>query len=531
MTLDLIIKNSQVLDGTGSKPQKIDVGILGKKIEHIGKLENVTAKRVIDANGLVLSPGFIDVHAHADAALLIDGKHKSGILQGITTEIITPDGIGLAPLSKPNYLQHRQYISGILGLPPKDVDTSSIDAFMRNYHLRTSCNVAMFLGHGPVRLQSAGFADVPLVGNLLKTAMNIVEESMEQGVCGFSTGLSYYPQSYSDTREIVELCKVVARYGLPFSIHLRNHNTDRAIEGGGVLEAIAIAKLSGVKLHIEHYRTQPESAGMLQELLEPVDMAKKEGVDITLETYGYPVGSSYPAQFFPGWVNEGGTDKLLNRLADRKLRKQILKALQTQMPQGVQDNCWTWIGSEQNARFQGMSFSDTAKIRNETVEDMVINMMLEENLTCGFRGLPPESPIIWRQVEADIMQTMQRDDYMIGSDSISVGSMPHPRAWGCFARMLGRLRRRHNIPLPTLIQRVTQNPATRFGLKNRGIIKENAYADITIFDEQHINDTATFEDPMQPPQGIQFVIVNGELTVDNEVYTGALSGEAIRSNS
>ena len=516
-----------MFDGTGAAGSVADVGISGKRIRAVGDLSDASANRIINAHGLAVSPGFIDVHCHSDAAILNDPAYRSGILQGVTTITITPDGIGFAPLSRENFLKHRRYLSGILGLPPEDTDTSSISAFKTNYHQRVSCNVAVFAGHGPIRLESAGFWDIPLQGDSLSRALRLLEESLEQGACGFSTGLSYYPQSYSDSEELVQFCKIAAKYGAPFSIHLRNHNTDRAFNGGGVLEAIEVAKRSGVKLHLEHYRTQPDSAGRLDELLAPVEEAKRSGVDMTMETYGYPVGSSHPPQFLPGWVHEGGVDAMVDRLKDRSLRSRLITEMKKQMPFGVEENTWTVMGSQRNANLQGMSFKDVARSKNESVEEMVINVMMEEGLACGFRANPPHSSAVWRQVEADIMELMRRPDYMIGSDSIPVGPLPHPRAAGCFARMLGRLRRRHGIPLELMIQRATQNPAARFGFKDRGVIREGAFADIAMFDADHLNDRSTFDDPNQPPEGMFFVIVNGQIAVDDEVATGVLAGEAI----
>ena len=527
MSFDVLIRNGLLADGTGVVLHPADVGITSDRITAIGDLANASAGTELEASGQVIAPGFIDVHAHADAALLNDGIHSCGILQGVTTEIITPDGIGFAPLSPTNFALHAQYLSGILGPPPDGVNTSNIASFRQHYHHHTTCNVAMFAGHGPIRIEAAGFEDVPLVGERLATAIRVLEESLEQGACGFATGLSYYPQSYSNSEELIELCKVARKYDAPLSIHLRNHNTARALKGGGVLEAIEVAKVSGVKLHLEHYRTQPPTAGRVEELLAPVEDAIRNGVDITLETYGYPVGSSHPPQFLPGWVHEGGAHAMLARLKDRKLRGTLIEAMKTQMPGGIMANAWTFIGSERNSHLQGRSFQDAAELRGQTVEEMVIDVLAEEEMSAGFRGVPPESITVWRQVEADIMLLMQRKDYMIGSDSIPVGPLPHPRAWGCFARMLGRLRRRHGIPLETMIQRTTQLPAERFGLRDRGVLKQGAFADIVVFDASKLNDRATFEDPQQPAEGVRDVVVNGNFVVKNEKVTGVLAGRAI----
>jgi N-acyl-D-amino-acid deacylase len=190
-------------------------------------------------------------------------------------------------------------------------------------------------------------------------------------------------------------------------------------------------------------------------------------------------------------------------------------------------NVWTHIESERNQQFEGMSFDDVAKIWGISIEQMMARMMVEENLACGMRVAPPQSVALWRQVEDDIMQLMARPDYMVGSDSIPVGGMPHPRAYGCFPRMMGRLRRRHNYPVEQVIQRMTQNPAERFGLTDRGVIAEGKFADLVIFNSDTVTDRATFEDPKVHPEGIPHVIVNGKLAVENEQLTGTMTGYAV----
>ena len=195
MSFDTIISGGTVIDGSGTPGVRADVGISGKEITAVGDLSKAQAGRVIDAAGLTVTPGFIDVHAHSDGALLIDGQHANGIRQGVTTEILCPDGLSYAPLSRDDYLMYRKYLSGILGFPPLDLDMSSIDAFLGNYHLKTSCNVATFIGHGPVRISAVGMNDVPLRGKDMDRAKGMLREGLEQGARGFSTGLSYYPNA------------------------------------------------------------------------------------------------------------------------------------------------------------------------------------------------------------------------------------------------------------------------------------------------------------------------------------------------
>ncbi len=528
MDFDILITGGTVVDGTGAPGFRADMGIKGKQVAAIGGLGDSLAERVIDASGLIISPGFIDVHAHSDGALLVDGQHANGIRQGVTTEIIAPDGLTYPPLPKGTYRLYRQYLSGILGLPPEDLDMSSIEAARKNYHRKTSCNVAMFLGHGPVRLNVMGMTDKPMRGKDLDSARALVRDNMAQGAAGFATGLSYYPQSFSDSGELVELCKVVKESGLPLSIHTRDHNVERAYKGGGIEEALEIGRRSGVKVHVEHYRTQAGNAGQVEKILEPIERAKEDGVDVTLETYPYPVGSSFPCAYFPAPWHEGGPAAILKRMADPVEKKKYVTMLEARPMRGsMAGNLWTWMGSEKNKRLEGMAWDDVAKERGVSIVEMVWDIMLEEELTCGFRGVPPASTRLWRQVEEDVMRLLARPDYMVGSDSIPVGGLPHPRAYGCFPRVVGRLRRRHGYPLEQVVQRVTQNPARRFGLKKRGVLREGHFADIVVFDAARITDLSSFEDPKAHPAGIPFVLVNGKVAVDHERVTGILAGEAV----
>ncbi|MPZ98036.1 MAG: amidohydrolase family protein [Dehalococcoidia bacterium] len=524
--LDLLIRGGTVGDGTGAPPRMADVAIEGGDIVEVAPLPAGEAARVVDATGLIVAPGFIDTHAHSDGALLMDPQHENGIRQGITTEVITQDGMGFAPLSPDNYRLYRRYIAGILGLPPEDLDTSTIEA-MRRAYAGAACNVAMLVPHAAVRLETVGFRDIPLRGGPLDAAKRLLHEGLEQGARGLSTGLSYYPQSYSDTEELVELCRVVAEYGGVYVTHVRNHNTDRAAHGGGIAEALDVGRRSGVKVHVSHYKTAPATAGQPDALMAEVDAAKRDGVDVTLECYPYPVGSTVPGFFMAGEFHEGGPDALLERLTDAAVRPRIIESLRALFPGALATAAWTHVGGEGGAALEGVAFADLARQRDTSIEEMVCDVMVESRLMCGFRYLPPDSVATWRQMDEDVIQLLERDDYMIGSDAIPHGAMRHPRAHGCFPRIVGRLRRRHDVPLERIVQRVTQAPARRFGLDGRGEVRAGMRADLVIFDAERITDLATFDDPRVPPAGVPYVVVNGRMAVDGERCTGVLAGESV----
>ncbi|MBC78404.1 MAG: hypothetical protein CL745_02195 [Chloroflexi bacterium] len=522
---DLIIKNGLLYDGSGEKPKKLDIAITSDKISQIGNFNGTEADKIIDAQGLSVSPGFIDTHSHADFDILKNPQHLYGISQGVTTEILSPDGIGIVPLSKSKSQEHIKYLSGILGHPTEEFDGTSFDEAKKYYHKKSKCNVAVFAAHGPLRLELCGMEDIPLDGDLMKKAKYNLEEAFEQGAAGFSTGLDYYPQTFATTDELIELSKVAASKNKVYSVHLRSHEKDRAFANGGILEAIEVARKSGVSLVVEHYRTVESNAGEIDKLLEPVDKAKKEGIDITMETYSYPVGCTIPLIFFPGAFHLGGFDNVMSILRDKKQREYWEQELLKNSPRhDIEGAMWTSIGNDDLKHYAGLSVKDAAEMDNLSPIQHVMDIMLKTELNCGFRVIPPASISKWRKVEEDIMTLLQRPDYLVGSDSVPVGQVIHPRAYGCFTRILGRLRRRFNIPLELLINRMTKFPADKIGLQGRGQIKENNFADLVIFDADEINDLATFEDPEIVSVGIKQVFVNGKLSYQNKKDIKELNG-------
>ena len=310
----ILIKSPMIYDGTGAPPFVSDILIKNDKIESISNIESTSDRLVIEANGLAASPGFIDTHTHSDGALLNIPQHAHSLRQGVTTEILGQDGLSYAPLSRENYLLNRRYLSGILGLPPKNLDMSSVTAFRENYDRKVSINTAYCIAHGAIRLETVGFNDKPLRDTSLGKAKELVRRGMEEGAVGLATGMSYFPNAWSDTEEIIELCSVVAEFGGVYVTHLRDKNIDRGFGGGGITEALEISKRSGVKLHFSHFRTDENTAGEVANRIEEIDQAISEGVDVSLELYPYPTGSTFPLSFFPSYAHEGGLAGLLEKL-------------------------------------------------------------------------------------------------------------------------------------------------------------------------------------------------------------------------
>ena len=404
---DVLILGGTVVDGTGTPGVPMDVGITTDNIAALGDLSDASGRRTIDATGLTVAPGFIDTHAHSDGALLLDPQHANGLRQGITTEILGQDGLSYAPLSSEDYLMYRRYLSGIYGLPPENIATDSVETFLGNYHNCTAINIAYPIPHGALRISSVGFHDQPLIGDVMKTAKTIVANGMEQGAIGLSTGMSYFPNSWSDTEELIELCQVVAKYGGTYITHLRNVHPERGFGGGGVTEALEIGRRSKVNVHFSHFRTSVEDAGQTAELMEEIDRAKAEGVNCTMELYPYPTGSGYPMMFLPPEVNEGGPDAILESLQDPVSRRRIATQIDEQhIRVAGDDSILTHVPSEQNRHLQGRSISHAAQQRGISPGELICTLLLEEKLTVGFLQAPPADLAGWEQSARDAVDLM-----------------------------------------------------------------------------------------------------------------------------
>ena len=524
---DVLISGGTVVDGTGADGVRADVGVTGQRVEAIGDLSNAPARRMIDATGLTVSPGFIDTHVHCDGVLLIDPQHASSLRQGVTTEILGQDGLSYAPLSAENYKVQRRYLSGILGLPPDDLDMSSVAAFRSNYHEKVSVNTAYPVSHGALRIESVGFRDSPLTGDALEHAKGLLRQGLEEGAVGLATGMSYHPNAWSTTEELVELCKVVAEAGGVYITHLRDVNPDRGFGGGGIPEALEIGRRSGVKVHFSHTRTSVDNAGQVAEVLELIDKGKAEGIDCTLELYPYPTGSTFLVSNLPSWAHDGGPDRVIERLKNPETRAKIVESIESHTRRPLDGSVLSCMPYK-NSDLEGMTVPQIAERRGTSVGEVVCDLLIEEDLAVTFWLAPPDNISAWRQVSRDALEFLSRPDYMVGSDSIPLGSMPHPRGWGTFPRFLGRLRREFGtLSLETMVQRLTDNVARRFGLTERGRIAEGYFADVAVFDAERIIDNATYDDSRQYAAGVPYVLVNGQVAVDHERCTGIFAGQAV----
>ena len=521
MTFDLVIRGGSVIDGSGGPARLADVGVRDGKIEAVDRLGDAEAANTIVADGKVVAPGFIDVHAHSDVMLLADPQHEPKLRQGVTTEVLGQDGLSYAPLSPSNLALYRRYLAGLNTSLDVGWDWSSVAEYKARFDGNVAINTAYLVPHGAVRLEVLGMRDAPLEGDDLKRAQNLVERGMEEWGVGFSTGLAYYPSVYSDTTELIELCRPAAAQGGVFAPHLRSIFRGEPFDP--VQEALEIGRQSGVKLHLTHFGPAWD--------IEMVDQAIAEGLDVTFDAYPYFSGSSMLLALLPAWAHEGGPDAIVQRLSDRDLRRQIEEEVADIR---VANRIESWgdlmishAPSNANRALVGLTIPEATEARGfATCEAFVCEILIEEDLEVGHRMPPPPTDVVEAGNE-EYMRRLAREDYAVGSDSILAGGKPHPRAYGTFPRILGRLHRQYGLSLETIINRMTAFPAGRFGLSDRGLIQSGKAADVVVFDAEQVNDTATYDSPKSFPVGIEHVLVNGQLAVEGGVATGVLAGRAI----
>ncbi len=526
---DLIIANGTVVDGTGAPGNRADVGVTGERIEAIDDLVGAETKRVIDVDGLVVSPGFVDPHTHSDGDLLVDPQHAYGLRQGITTEILGLGGISFAPLSRHNFLMYRRWLAGILGVIPEDVDVSSITALRANYHRKVAINTAYLVPSGAIRIETLGFRSGRFDSSQMKAVARLVQESIEQGAVGFSNTTNNYPGAWNDTGELIEQAKAVRDAGGIYVDASEPLNARRAYgDAEGHPEWLEVARQSEAVMHFAHYRTGPSTAGKVDEIMADRDAARAEGIDFTLDIYPYPTGGTVPVTFLASSFQEGGPDAILKLISDPGQRKiaadDLERDQEPHMIRELESMMLSYVDGDPSV--EGRTLKDVSAERGTSPGETLCALLVENDLKVGYWGIPPEQSV-WSQIDRDAMKILARPDYMVCSDITPAGGKPHPRTFGAYPRFLRFRREIGGLTLEEIVERMTDRPARRYGITDRGRIQKGYFADLTVFDPDVVTDTATYEDPRQYPVGIPYVIVNGQVAVDDEQCTGVLAGQAV----
>ncbi len=530
---DVLITGGRIIDGTGAPWFAGDIGIVGDRIAEVGRLAERSAARTIDATGLYVTPGFIDMLGQSEFNVLVDPRAASKITQGITTEI-TGEGGSIAPLNDRLVAeatpQYEQY--GVA------LDFRTLGDYFTRLETRSrpAINVGSFVGAGGVRAYVIGDVERPATPAELEQMKTLVAEAMEQGALGLSTSLQYVPDRFASTDEIVELATVAARYGGRYLTHQRSESNQII---PSLDEAFAVAERANIPTEVWHLKTAYRANwGRMPEVLQHFRAARARGLDVTANMYPYDRASNGLDACLPLWVREGGTEAMLARLNDPAARERIKRDMEDPAPKDWENQ---WYGSGGGAgvllssvldpalrMWEGKTLDEIGREMGKDPRDAVMDLVIAD------RG---EASVIISIMREDDVRTAIADPMIaIGTDSgaraedgpLSV-SKSHPRAWGSFTKILGTYVRDEGlIPLEDAIRRFTSRPASRMGIHDRGLIRPGLKADITIFDIARVRDRSTFADPTHYSEGIQHVLVNGEAVVSNGAITEARPGQVVR---
>ena len=523
---DLLITGALVIDGSGAPGYHADVAVDAGRIVAIGN-DLPAADRTIDADGLVLSPGFIDMHSHSDLQILVNPDHTAKVSQGVTLEVLGQDGLSFAPINDPTRAVVRRQIAGWNGEPDDfDFSWSTVSGYLDRLDEGIACNAAYLVPQGTLRMMVVGTSNRPATALELATMKQLLADGLRDGAVGMSSGLTYTPGMFASTDELVELCGVVAQYGGYYAPHQRSY-------GKGALEAYAemveVARRSGCALHLTHaVMNFAPNAGRGVELVAMIDEALAAGVDLTTDTYPYLPGATTLAAILPSWSAEGGPDALLARLQDPAARSKITYELEQVGSDGCHGCVVEWdtieIGGVRNpllADAVGHTVAELSKRSGTPAADIFFDMLVGDDLATS----------ILQHVghEENVRAIMQHPSHTGGSDGILVGGKPHPRSWGTFPRYLAHYVRELGVlELADCIHHLTGRPARRLRLPDRGLVRAGYAADLVLFDADKIRDAATFPEPRQEAEGIPYVFVNGVPVIDDSHRTTAHPGHAIR---
>jgi len=528
---DLLITNGRIVDGSGGPGYRADVAVQGDRIVRIGNLQRAKAKRVIDARGLVVAPGFIDMLGQSETYVLIDPRVMSKVMMGVTTEI-TGEGDSIAPMSERLIKEQEDFLRRF----DLKIDWRTLDEYFKRLEKQgAGVNLGTFVGATQVRAHVIGFDNRPPTPAELEQMKQLVADAMKDGALGLSTSLQYVPARFAKTDEIVELAKVARQYGGIYATHQRSEANalDESLK-----EVFEIAQQAKIPVEIWHLKTAyKKNWGRMPEVLRRISDARARGLDVTADVYPYIAGSTSLSACLPPWALEGGTEKMLERLRDASIRQKLKTEITTDSKDweniylGSGGAAGVLIGSVVNRELEAMQGKRVQQIAEEQGKeplDALFDLILADHGQTG--------AIYFMMSENDLLAAMKApfvsfctDSGARATDGPLSGSKSHPRGWGSYPRILGKYVREEKIlTLEKAVQKMTGMPAARVGLKDRGLLREGMFADIAIFDPTTVIDRATFEVPNQYPEGVAYVIVNGQLSVDGGKRTAALAGRPLR---
>ncbi len=506
---DILIKGGEVVDGTGGPRMRADVAIKGDRIVYVGRAP-VKAKRVIDATGKVISPGFIDMHAHSEFGLALDGRGLSKITQGVTTEVLG-EHLSAGPVLGP------AVDDPMMVAPPVKRSWTTLGGFFSFLQKKgIGPNVVSYVGAGQVRASVMGYEDRTPTAAEMAQMKKLIAQAMQEGAFGLSAGLVYVPNSFNTTDQMIELAKVAAGYGGIYSVHMRDGSEK------GLLETIQIAKGANIPVEIFH---QGGGIARNPNIARIINQARSEGVDVTANAYPYTVGWTYIRQLIPVWAQAGDAAAITARLKNPEIRARVIAEMKA-APARYGD----YTISSANLDFDGHTLQQIADSMHVSVEEAMVNVLIQQKAE-GFQ-IGPANP----SLDAAVASAIANPWIDIGSDGIALPAgvhtgfgRPHPRSFGTHTHILGEyVRERHVFSLEEAVRKMSSQPANRLGIADRGIVRQGMKADLVVFDPATVRDMSTYEKPDQYSQGIDWVLINGTAVVANSVPTNALPGRILR---
>jgi N-acyl-D-amino-acid deacylase len=512
---DLLLTGGRIVDGSGLPWYEGDLGITGERVAAMGRLNQAESRQRLDVTGKTVAPGFIDAHVHGDLALLADPYHEPAIRQGVTTYILGQDGVAMAPASPATLDYMRRYTAGFSGTFATDKKWSSLDEYLACFDRQCALNVACLVPNGNLRMEAFGLETRPPTPDELRHMGRLLREAMDQGAVGLSSGLDYIPSRYAETEEFIALCREMADHGGVYVTHMRRYDPEGVLDS--MDEVFRIGREAGVAVHISHFNSRADL------VVPKLDEGRAAGIDVTFDLYCYLAGSSILAMnALPPWAQVGGIDATLARLADASVRTQLKSWFAA--PRVPLDTIrLSFIAAPEYRQFEGKTLAESVHSAGKEMGDFVCDVLVASRMAVGcvvpHRGRGPE----------DVVGLMRHPAMMAGSDGIYTGSFPHPRGCGCFARFLGHyVREERAWSLEQAVQKLSAHAARRFGLRDRGLLRPGMAADVVVFDAAAITDVATYDDGRQLAQGVEHVIVNGQLVMHQGRRTRALPGRALR---
>jgi N-acyl-D-amino-acid deacylase len=526
---DVLIKDGTVYDGTGRAPRRADIAIKGDRVVAIGNLSRTRASNVVDAHGLAVAPGFINMLSHSEVSLIVDGRSMGELKQGITTQIFGEFSMG--PLNE-KMKQHEVVTQGEVKF---DIAWTTLAEYLTYLEKRgVSQNVASFIGAPTIREYVIGLDDKPPTPEQLDQMRELVRDEMEHGALGITTALIYPPAFFAKTEELIELCKVAAKYKGKYTAHMRSEG-NQLIEG--VQETLRISREAGLPAEIYHLKASGTANWpKMDQVIRMIENARRQGVKITADMYTYPAGGTGLDASMPPWVFDGGPEAAYRRLQDPATRKKIADAVRT--PTNEWENLYLLAGSpdhllllgfksEALKPLAGKTLAEVARMRGKDPVETIMDLVLEDRSRVG--------TIYFLIGEENIKKQIRQPWVSFGSDGSSMApegvflkSPTHPRAYGNFARLLGKyVRDEKVISLSEAVRRLSGLPATNLELDHRGFLRPGMFADVVVFDPQTIADRATFEQPHQYSIGVKHVFVNGVQVLKDGEHTGAKPGRAL----